>query len=365
VGIVSKPVADEDDYAQAEAALEHARDFMLETWGRAADLGSTMSDLARILQRSPLAPSRMSLVQLPVYVAIDGWQWVWSAASPELVTKESKPHGFLESSEHRQSVLHEVFTTDQPKRVRLDAGPVPYPFLESLRARGATDYLAMPLSRRHAGPTVLTLATHRRGGWSDDPVRVLHRVRSVLSLLVEVSETQRLLDLAATDPLTGVANRRSFERSLRQSLAMCRRTQEQLSLLYFDVDHFKAFNDCYGHGSGDECLVKVAQAAASGLREMDSLARVGGEEFAVILPGCSALGAMRVGERIRANVEALAIPHTRSQTRSFVTVSVGAISAPPNAPIGMSELVGLADNALYEAKKLGRDCVVAREWREP
>ena len=340
---MTKPVADEDDYAHAEAALEHARDFMLETWGSAADLGSTIGDLARILQRSPLAPSRMSLVQQPIYMAIDGWQWVWSAASPGLVTKESKPHGFLDSSEHRQSVLHEVFTTDQPTRVRLGAGPVPYPFLESLRERGATDYLAIPLSRRHAGPTVLSIATHRRGGWSDDPVRVLDRIRPVLSLLVEVSETQRLLDLAATDPLTGVANRRTFERALRQTLAMCRRTQEPISLLYFDVDHFKAFNDCYGHGSGDECLVKVAQAAASGLRETDVLARVGGEEFAVILPGCSAVGAKLVGERIRASVGALAIPHTRSHSRDCVT----------------------ADSALYEAKNLGRDRVVAREWHAP
>jgi diguanylate cyclase (GGDEF)-like protein len=168
-------------------------------------------------------------------------------------------------------------------------------------------------------------------------------------LLVEVQH------LAAVDPLTGLANRRTFEATLHREIARSVRTGEDVSLLLIDVDHFKHVNDALGHPAGDEVLRHVGRVLSTYGREVDLPARYGGEEFAVILPACPADEAVRVAERLRAGIAGPA-------ARVTVTASAGVASVPRDATTA-EELVAAADAALYRAKQSGRDRTVAAGGR--
>lgn len=342
----------------ADRLLRLARDDLLETWSRSTSLEHVVGDLSRTFARTALEPGRVSLAILPTFVAIDGLQWVWRADAPGEVTSITRPYGFLDTPEHLGSPLHEVITTGHRVRRRLGIGPTGFAFLDELGRQGATDYIAFPLMRRYAAPCILSLTTGRSGGWSDVDLAAIDQILPVLSLLVEVSEAQRLLTLAATDPLTGLANRRQFERLLRQCLATCRRSQTPIGVLYVDIDHFKAYNDGRGHLKGDECLVSIARIASGALRDSDVIARIGGEEFAVILPDASEQETLQMAQALRTQVEVSAIPHPRSPTAPWVTVSVGAVWMPPGNDATGTDLVSRADAALYRAKALGRNQVV-------
>ncbi|HAT31062.1 MAG TPA: diguanylate cyclase [Janthinobacterium sp.] len=163
-----------------------------------------------------------------------------------------------------------------------------------------------------------------------------------------------LQQLATRDGLTGLANRRCFDDTLHAEWQRALRQQQALSLLMVDVDHFKEYNDAYGHLGGDECLQRVAGAVASEMRANDLVARYGGEEFAVILPNQSLKGAAIVAERIRSRVEQLHLPKQRN-AHQYVTVSIGAATALPSGVSESSQLVATADAALYRAKHMGRN----------
>lgn len=164
---------------------------------------------------------------------------------------------------------------------------------------------------------------------------------------------------ASIDALTGVPNRRRFDETFRMEWRRAARNLLPLSLLMIDVDHFKAFNDHYGHGAGDECLRQVGRALLEAqLRPGDFVARYGGEEFAVILPGCHGAGAHTIGERIRSLVESLAMPHAHSSVSPHVTLSVGGATMKPAQCSDLSELFLRADAALYRAKQTGRNQVI-------
>jgi diguanylate cyclase (GGDEF)-like protein/PAS domain S-box-containing protein len=172
---------------------------------------------------------------------------------------------------------------------------------------------------------------------------------------------RRLSELSHQDPLTGVANRRYLERVLGQEWRVEARHGQAVSLLSIDVDYFKPFNDIYGHPAGDGCLRRVAAALAGQLkRPADLLARVGGEEFIVLLPETGAAGAGKIGERLRQAVAELAIPHDGSSCAPHVTVSVGVASCDPRA-LSSEELVQRADEALYRAKAAGRNRVAGAD----
>ena len=165
--------------------------------------------------------------------------------------------------------------------------------------------------------------------------------------------------MAATDALTGLANRRTFEDVLDREWRRALREQADISLLMVDADHFKSFNDLYGHQEGDRTLRLLASAIQGSLmRPADLAARYGGEEFVVLLPGCSALGASLIAERVRAAVEALAIPHAGNAT-SHVTASLGVATMVPGAGKRAAGLVKAADDELYAAKRNGRNTVSA------
>lgn len=165
-----------------------------------------------------------------------------------------------------------------------------------------------------------------------------------------------LRDAANTDFLTGLANRRAFEEYATKELESWRRERDPLSIVIIDADHFKKVNDSYGHGTGDDVLRALASAARGQVRDFDCVARLGGEEFVVLLPSTDAVGAQAAAERIRVAVEGLRVTAADGSTVRF-TVSAGVAEASREAAT-LEALLERADAALYEAKRRGRNCSV-------
>jgi diguanylate cyclase (GGDEF)-like protein/PAS domain S-box-containing protein len=188
----------------------------------------------------------------------------------------------------------------------------------------------------------------------DDAGALVAVVQTLRDLTDEKMAQIKLEQLATRDGLTGLANRRCFDDTLHAEWARAMRQKQPLSLLMVDVDNFKAYNDANGHLGGDECLKRIASAVASEMRANDLVARYGGEEFAVILPNQSLKGAAIVAERIRCRVERLQVPNANASS-GHVTVSIGAATAIASADSNASQLVGIADAALYRAKHMGRN----------
>ncbi len=189
---------------------------------------------------------------------------------------------------------------------------------------------------------------------------LLHRLESANQELEDTNQelevvNRHLETLAATDALTGVANRRAFDLAAAREWRRSARDRAPLSLLLMDIDHFKAFNDFHGHPEGDACLRAVAGAIGSALsRPGDLLARYGGEEFVVILPATRLDGAIRIGEAILATLAARALPHEASAF-GHVTLSIGAACLTGDATASVECLTARADAALYAAKRGGRN----------
>jgi diguanylate cyclase (GGDEF)-like protein len=178
---------------------------------------------------------------------------------------------------------------------------------------------------------------------------------SRLRLALETAN-QRLKRLVAVDGLTGIANRRHFDRVLDRELRRARRDAQPLSLIFLDLDEFKRYNDTYGHARGDDVLRQVAQALDETFRRGgDLVARYGGEEFAVILPGVDARRAGLYAERLRRRIWCLAIPYTAALGSDRITISGGVATTAPDAIVTPDELLQAADRALYRAKCLGRN----------
>ena len=168
----------------------------------------------------------------------------------------------------------------------------------------------------------------------------------------------RLRELSSTDALTLLANRRSFDETLEREWHRAMRSGEPVSLLMIDIDHFKPYNDIYGHLAGDRCLQQVATALAGAVAHEDALvARYGGEEFAVILPRCDAVTAATLAETLRQRIQALAIAHRGNPDSGRVTISVGLSTRMPPQTDDFHELMHSADQALYRAKEHGRNSV--------
>lgn len=209
-------------------------------------------------------------------------------------------------------------------------------------AVGATDYVTKPFQ------------------WAILRQRVQHAITQSQLLKKLEAANRRLEQLAILDGLTQVANRRRFDEYLLQSWRYMSRDQSPLSLIMLDVDFFKSYNDTYGHQAGDACLRKIAMAISDTVhRPFDLVARYGGEEFVVVLPNTPIAGATQVASQIHKNVNDLCIPHRGSAITDRITLSLGISSVVPHPEIVPESLLIAADQALYQAKKEGRNrCVV-------
>ncbi|MEO0575965.1 MAG: diguanylate cyclase [Pseudomonadota bacterium] len=195
-----------------------------------------------------------------------------------------------------------------------------------------------------------------------------HRIEELKStqrqLLLEKGRSDGLVDqlrvLSLTDGLTGLGNRRSFNENLRSEWQRAMRNDQPMTLIIADVDHFKAYNDRYGHQKGDDCLVQIAGVlAAASKREGEWAARYGGEEFALILANTTLEAGTAAAERIRKNVLACAIEHKASRTGSLVSLSLGVAAIGLDDCLDPESLLACADEALYAAKEQGRNQAVA------
>jgi len=202
---------------------------------------------------------------------------------------------------------------------------------------------------------------------TSDRVELLARLRAHRKLAVtlrELEESQReLREQANTDPLTRLANRRFFSHIANKELSLMRRQKEYFAVLMMDIDHFKHTNDTFGHAAGDYVLVQVAQTLSKNVREEDTLARVGGEEFVVSSPYTNRLAAIVLAERLRKAVESLEIQFEGNNIP--VTISIGIAMQPQDGDV-LETLLAAADERLYTAKNAGRNrfCAASRHQDE-
>jgi diguanylate cyclase (GGDEF)-like protein len=223
--------------------------------------------------------------------------------------------------------------------------------VEAMRA-GAADFVLKPFRLQQILPVLgRALEARRLRAENDRLRREVARLEAERVRLLEEANA-RLAVLATTDPLTGLANRRVFDEALAREAALAARGRRPLALMILDVDHFKAFNDAFGHPAGDEVLKQVAVAVRACCRGTDVVARLGGEEFAVLLPGTDLPGGVALAERVRLAVAAGPWP------LGPVTVSVG-VAVHDAASGGAAELVRAADRAMYRAKRGGRNQVAS------
>lgn len=200
---------------------------------------------------------------------------------------------------------------------------------------GAVDFIAKPIN----------------------PVIVRARVQTHLTLKLQ---SDILHSMALLDGLTGVANRRKFDEQLLRDWRQSQREQTSLSLILVDVDHFKRYNDHYGHQAGDAALQAVARVLTSTLRRPhDLLARYGGEEFVGVLPNTGLSEAVKLAERMQAGVRALNLEHSGSPEAQVVTISLGVATVVARSDLAPQALVEAADQQLYAAKQAGRARVCA------
>ena len=244
---------------------------------------------------------------------------------------------------------------------------------ERIVGEGMRSSLTCPLTAMGRTVGFLFFSSASPGIYDQGHVDFMRQIAGQLSMIISKStlyrdllETKERLEaanrelesLASADGLTGVANRRAFDRGLEREWRRAVRARSPLSLLLIDVDCFKAYNDRYGHAAGDDCLRGIASGLSVGAqRAGDLVARYGGEEFAVVLSDCSDESARQLGERLRERVAGLALPHDASDVAPHVTISVGGATAMPRSGATAGDLVRAADKALYEAKGAGRNRV--------
>jgi diguanylate cyclase (GGDEF)-like protein len=217
---------------------------------------------------------------------------------------------------------------------------------------GASDYITKPFRSIELMVRIRSALQLKR----EIDQRRKHEAR-LIQLTHKLQEANQTLErLSLMDGVTGIANRRFLDLVLDREWKRSIRHLLSFSLVMIDIDYFKHFNDTYGHQSGDDCLRKVGRALTGTLkRPGDLLGRYGGEEFLAVLPDTDYSAAFSIAQSLQESINALKIPHAASQTESHVTISLGLATSTPGQKIEMDELLSLADQALYKAKREGRN----------
>ncbi len=221
-------------------------------------------------------------------------------------------------------------------------------------ARCAIDVI-VPLRTDKGSIGILLLPKNGVGeSYGLQDIQYITRIMRFASIAIENAS---LFRQATTDRMTGLFSHHFFEKNLDEELERARRYKATFSLVMFDIDHFKKFNDTYGHLQGDRIIREIARLLCKSIRQVDFPARYGGEEFAVILPAVDLKGALVVAERLRKRVEAFGFPSSDGGSPLHVTISVGVTEFDPESAYAPSEIIREADRALYQSKENGRNRV--------
>ena len=226
---------------------------------------------------------------------------------------------------------------------------------------GAVDYLTKPVAPQMLKSKVgVFIELHRQRLELEEKTRELNaKVVELEELQQQLEEKNRQLKtISNIDALTGIYNRRFFNEIIEVEWRRGIRNKKTLSLLMIDIDHFKSYNDTYGHSPGDTALKAVADAISSPLkRKVDILARYGGEEFSAILPETDETGALQLGKEMLDAVRTIKVEHRESPTSPYLTISIGIYTLTPTDAYTYIDLINGADKALYDAKDAGRNCI--------
>ncbi len=224
---------------------------------------------------------------------------------------------------------------------------------------GAVDYMFKPLAADvlKSKVTIFLELDKQRQLLEEKTIELDAKVVELETLKHELEDSnERLRQLSSRDGLTDLPNRRFFDETLVREWQRGRRRQKNLTLIIADIDHFKAYNDAYGHVIGDDCLKKVANGLdKSILRDVDTIARYGGEEFSAILPETDEEGGILIAKRMLKTIDEMNITHEHAATADHVTISLGLATTVPSDDSNATQLIQSADRALYLAKASGRN----------
>lgn len=350
--------------AASEAALAPMplERHVLQHWSSLRDFEEVMLCYLRELQSWNLDVLRLSFAFLPEQEEVDCHQFIWHFTRPGDVQSMRMQRDFLQTAQHLGSVLHHIASRSAVVRLLLGEGDCGgFAFLEELRQQGGTDYLGLRLASRGVSTPVLSICLRGSPRFSDAQVERIEALSNLMSLLFHAFECERANRLALLDPLTQLPNRRSFDSRIRAEAVAATTAAKPLALVLIDIDRFKLINDCRGHAYGDTCLNRVAGLLREQLPEQDGMvARLGGEEFGVVLVDAAAIEAAVIAERMRQAVAEAAIAHPSPVNGRGLTVSLGLVSwmPQPGGEVNLDDLLQLADDCLYAAKDAGRNRLV-------
>jgi diguanylate cyclase (GGDEF)-like protein len=369
---------------ESNEALERrvrAQELLMEAAHR---LGSTLDKDALIERLARLVTEKLGWVDFAVFLVVEGPQH-------EAVLRAVRTSGSLDRDDLRElelqigeNITGLVAETGAPVHVPDLTAPPP------IARRGTTplgppldhgSLLSVPMLHQGRVVGVLDFYDESPAAFDEDDVALLQALGAQAAMAVVNADLyQTTLELSVTDPLTGLMNRRALARALEVELVRAQRFGTPLAVCMLDVDHFKQYNDRMGHLLGDEALKAVARALEATVRKVDSVARFGGEEFCVVLPKTEEVAGLDVAKKLLDAIRALDVPGAAGQPLGKMSISVGVAVYPADLPAAIDSspsevILGLADQAAYEAKRRGRDRILTAsevsgqsrrpKWDEP